>query len=611
MSVLNRVSEYLNDSVRGWAGASLLALWVLAVTYIFINAPDSLNTEAGKTVFAASTWLQIASWVAAGAAYVSLVFNKEAWDTGAKKNSTHLLAIAPILFLTMAFYVETIADWFILDDILHLRFVRDAGLWSSFYDPGSQLSWSNFTPFLQLSFGLDYSAWGVNPVGFYAHHLLSFCAMLVAVYALATRVIPPVGAATILMAFVSTRAAMALATQLMTRHYIEGLAFAALSLLLFCSALHRKSIVLAIAGAVLYLFAALNKELYLPLVGLVPFLPVGTLHHRLKYGILYGFSALVYLIWRFSLQGNNLQLSAQAYDHQSLVGIGEYLSSLALSYPQFMQWTHLHLYLLMGLCFLCILSLSMKSSRQLLFLAVLGVCVLVPVFPVFSTLAGRFLLLLTLLVYGVAVYALYLRRSIWRIKPLVILVGSIVVLSGYYSARPAHQEAWAFKQKLEAEGRFMFENDEPDTALLTDDWLYLWEYKFLRENATTPYFATSQCLAPARIEKFYSYAGGAVSEVSADRTGCAQEASNIPLHVNLEVTRNLVKWDFGPWQSGSYAIVFEDLGALAAIPQGQVGRFPIDSSFRVWYQNDQGQFTVSESLEMNTASENKVSWSRE
>jgi len=55
--------------------------------------------------------------------------------------------------------------------------------------------------------------------------------------------------------------------------------------------------------------------------------------------------------------------------------------------------------------------------------------------------------------------------------------------------------------------------------------------------------------------------------------------------------------------------VFEDLGALAAIPQGQVGRFPIDSGFRVWYQNDQGQFTVSESLEMNTASENKVSWS--
>ena len=611
MSALNRVSEYLNDSVPGWTGASLLTLWVLAVTYIFINAPDSLDTETGRIVFTTSTWLQIALWVAAGATYISLVFNKEAWDIGAKKNSTHLLAIAPILFLATALYVQTISGWFILDDIFHLRFVRDAGLWSSFYDPGSQLSWSFFTPFLQISLGLDYFAWGVNPVGFYAHHLLSFCAMLAAVYALATRVIPPVGAATILMAFVSTRTAMALATQLMTRHYIEGLAFAALSLLLFCSALHRKSIVLAIAGSALYLLAALHKELYLPLVGLVLFLPVGTLHNRLKYGILYGFSALVYLIWRFSLQGYNLQLSTQVYNHQSLSGIGEYLSSLALSYPQFMQWTHLHLFLLVGLCFLCILSLAMKSSRQLLFLAVLGICILVPVFPVFSTLAGRFLLLVTLLVYGIAIYALYLRRSIWRVRPLVILVGSIVVLSGYYSARPAHQQAWAFKQKLEAESRFMFENDEPDTALLTNDWLYLWEYQFLRENGTAPYFATSQCLVPARIDKLYGYVGGTVSEVSVDRTGCGQEASNMPLHVNLEVTRNLVKWDFGPWQSGSYAVVLEDMGALAAVPQGQVGRFPIDSSFRVWYQNDQGQFTVSESLEMNTGSENKVSWSRE
>ena len=164
-------------------------------------------------------------------------------------------------------------------------------------------STANFTPMLPLAYETDLALFGVQPRGFYAHHLIVFALAIVALYAylrtFATPLVALLGAA----AFALSQPAFTVATMLMDRHYAEGMLFAVLALLLF----RRGSAASAACAAVLYLLACAEKEVYVPLpllVVLQDFVLRRGWRVLLRNAALCGVAAILYLAWRVFMLGS-------------------------------------------------------------------------------------------------------------------------------------------------------------------------------------------------------------------------------------------------------------------------------------------------------------------
>ncbi len=86
--------------------------------------------------------------------------------------------------------------------------------------------------------------------------------------------------------------------QLMTRHCIEGLVLALMSLYMFTRCLNKPAIGAWAASVGCYLLAVTCKEVYVPLVLLLPFIPRGPVRARLR--LLY-FAGLMLAPFRWKL----------------------------------------------------------------------------------------------------------------------------------------------------------------------------------------------------------------------------------------------------------------------------------------------------------------------
>jgi hypothetical protein len=94
-----------------------------------------------------------------------------------------------------------------------------------------------------------------------------------------------------------------IAAGLMHGHYATGLAFTLLSILGWTRYLKGGRGYWLAVSALSYLLATTCKEVYVPLVGLLPFLPAGTLRQRIRALLPFMLVAVVYTGWRYLLLG--------------------------------------------------------------------------------------------------------------------------------------------------------------------------------------------------------------------------------------------------------------------------------------------------------------------
>lgn len=191
------------------------------------------------------------------------------------------------------------------DDPEMLQFIVDESIIDGLYKPETwqKIGPPFFTPLLMLSYAVDYAIFGAEAWGFYLHQVASLALVLLLTYHLFVKITGQwtwAAIGTLLCAIgIPT---FVLAEQIMTRHYIEGLAWSILSYNFYVKNNRTSTFI----SAILYFLAILSKEVFIPLPLVLFILSPRNLSSLLQSAQRLlphiGLSAL-YIFWRFYMLG--------------------------------------------------------------------------------------------------------------------------------------------------------------------------------------------------------------------------------------------------------------------------------------------------------------------
>ena len=191
------------------------------------------------------------------------------------------------------------------DDGAHLSYAAQYTPWQYCLEPhiAQGHSSANVAPWNLLFYDINLSLFGMAAAGHYAHLLLLVGLGAALFYAVLREWVEPLPALIGAVALLLGKPTAHIAAGLMHGHYATGFVFAMLSILGWTRYLKGGRGYWLGLSALAYLLATTCKEVYVPLVVLLPFLPVGTRQQRVRALIPFVLIALVYIGWRYLLLG--------------------------------------------------------------------------------------------------------------------------------------------------------------------------------------------------------------------------------------------------------------------------------------------------------------------
>lgn len=228
---------------------------------------------------------------------------------GRRSLSFALCCFSACALLTLLLYGSAISGWWCCDDPQILKHALRYTPWEYFTVPAAwrALIPYSLTPWLSLVYDLDHALFGLNPLTFYAHNLLTITLCAFLIYCIARQWADHWYACGGALLFLAGSPIMTAAYQLMVRHYIEGLFFYLLALWLSMQAL-RKDVrwptLRAVMAGIAFVVAITAKEIYVPL-GIVPFLlPLGSFRQRFRAAWPLLLVMALYVPWRWYMLGD-------------------------------------------------------------------------------------------------------------------------------------------------------------------------------------------------------------------------------------------------------------------------------------------------------------------
>lgn len=219
----------------------------------------------------------------------------------------HENVCAFILLITLAFaiYQSALLGYWRFDDGAHLNFVARYSPWQYFLQPSIAVQQSaHITPYNAFFYEINLALFGMEPKWHYAHQILILSATAFATYRLMRFWQRPEVSLLASITFLLGLPTLYVAHQLMTGHYSTGLLFSVLSLYFFVLGVRQKQNKRVLLGAVFYFLATTCKEVYVPLVLILPFIPVGdNLKTRLKASLSFIVITILYVLWRYIVLG--------------------------------------------------------------------------------------------------------------------------------------------------------------------------------------------------------------------------------------------------------------------------------------------------------------------
>jgi hypothetical protein len=192
-----------------------------------------------------------------------------------RKNNTIALFLLALLVLVL--HGSAVHAYWRWDDGTHLFNSTQYTPWSVFLNPEvtRAVSGNQFAPWNLFVYQVNSALFGMDPRGFYLHHLLSLAAAAFALYVLMRQWFAPWRAMLAPALLLMGAPAFHMAQQLMVGHYLDGLTFACLALWAQLRAVDRRQWRWAWLAAGLYLLSTLCKEVYVPWIALALFMPLG------------------------------------------------------------------------------------------------------------------------------------------------------------------------------------------------------------------------------------------------------------------------------------------------------------------------------------------------
>ncbi|MHB8354375.1 MAG: hypothetical protein ACYDCF_08095, partial [Burkholderiales bacterium] len=471
------------------------------------------------------------------------------------------------------------------------------------FDPTTwqSLSWANFTPWLVLDFSLDFRLFGINPVGFYVHHLLLLggCAWLL--YLLLQRFMKPPWAILGAILFLLSTPVTALAHQLMARHYMTGLFFCLTAILCFLHTLEsapgaRRGVWIAISTAA-YLGALLNKEIFALLPLPLFFLPQGNWRLRVTALVPIVGVAVIYLVWRSWMLGSP---------------VGAYSTPGSWALPGALS---VQLVAVVGLAVL-VGSFGVCPHSLLLFAAAIIIATLLPLIPVHAAVADtpRYGLIPAAVFSAATVFILAALASGWRRWGRLLawlIVGVLTVRAGEAAYRESAALELQARQTLQQDQPFW--NDDGSVLVWLPSAVPSWHVegietiRRLRDpGATAPQFIYDEIQLRHLHHAFRTllrvdpatgkYASVAQAELLQRVTTWCEARREAPLEVDMayDSASKILHWRLGPQSTGRYQLVVVDGGILPVPPEHRVRILVSRPQLYVRHDGPPGEVTYSD-----------------
>lgn len=538
------------------------------------------------------------------------------------------LALSALLAaFAWALYHRALSLWLTYDDFFHLHYLYTTTPAQYLLDPEvwQRLPFKMITPLLFLSFDLDLALFGLDAHAFLVHQLLSFSLLVVVVYGVLRLWLPRQWAVLAAVLFALGPVTVTVAPLLIVRHYVETALFGLVAAGLYVLAIRRDRWAFAIASAFFYLAAMLAKEIAVPLVFLLPFIPEGSRRRRLSLAVPHAVMFLAYLIYRRYMLGTIIGGYGWVVDPGDLPRLALLLPGKVglelLGHPSAASWA------MLGALLVGLVAVLLRGRAALLFIVAAILLSLLPILPVSTEMVPRYALpawMVLTLCFPFGIKALTRRGGILR------LIGVGLVLIGLTGAVVAHLDAreamFAKLERMSAENRAFLQMGQgdylrhplgPPASMGELEWI---KTEILKKKRGAGWFYDDLyvCLHPdlGRVWTWDS-ARSQVDDMTATlpalrRRHCSAIRDSAPLSVNMRAVDRTLHWTLGPYHDGQYSFVLGDGVQVFHMPA--IGAFhvrqPGAMSLRVKYRSLEGWITYSPELAMDFSREPTFRWRR-
>lgn len=513
---------------------------------------------------------------------------------------------ALLCLLTFVIFGEVLSANWRSDDTQILAHALRHNVLDNFFNPEvwRQLSPANLTPWVVASFEIDLFLFGMSPFGFYLHQLVAISLVAIACFMLLRLWLDQHFAFAAALIFLLGLPATAAANNLMTRHYVEGLLFACLAVYFCVNYLRNgrsKHLVFAVAA---YVFSISAKEIFVPLVFLIPLLSEGPNRYRVKAFIAFVIVSAVYTLWR----GLMLEGLVGGYTAPSQFLNVDYLMSILtfmVGIPALLlgdYWQGLAVFYSTALAIVLL-----RNKRAVV--VVLGVLALelLPLVPIASTSGisypGRYYLLIWFTFcfsWGFCFKAIEdtLSNRITSTQGNLVFLTLVSVIAIYLiTSKQDFSNAIATSNtEFDVQSKFIWEGEDdkyflPSSRLLNTFWFVrgLREMKeFDSADTSMPNIILDEMFLSEATQPLYEFDSTCkcmldVSETLVGRIKTQQEITDPigNMRVEMSFQNNVFKWDFGPYIDNDYYIFSDYIGVVRFPNQGEFLFYDIEGPLEV------------------------------
>lgn len=531
-------------------------------------------------------------------------------------------------------YKNSLYAFWRFDDGAHLLFATTYSPSQYFFDPEITRQQSLFlTPWNVFFYKINLWLFGFNPEGFYFHQIILLWLASFGTFLLLSLWISSVGWRIFgSVLFLVGAPTSHIANELMTGHYATGLVFTVSALYLYMRSLREQRLDFAIFGALLYLLATSCKEVYVPVAGILLFLPEGSLSVRLKYSAPFGIAALSYVFWRFTVLGTLLS----GYDPN-----GGY--DFHLVWASFIHFP----ILLFGesnlgkvVIILILLLISYETYREELnwnLVSAAIVLLLSPLIPLMFSPGirepGRYLFFIW---WSISVFVTFLCSRAWESgkgKKTLLLIGLLLISASFKNSREETVKVLDAANLLEKSYSFLLSSNSRQIFLVPDFDPNLIPYFNLvlsgmvfaekKLNPTSPVRAEIisdvgyfENLSPKdfsiwRYDSSCRCIAEVTDQVQRDISEYRQRLAEKPLSINLSLRGAIISWKFGPYSHGVYEVILDNIGTYRLPIKGEhsyASEKPLDGYIR--YESPEGWVTRSPKFHLDSTHNPSWIWSR-
>ncbi len=563
-----------------------------------------------------------------------------------------LAAAAALIAALLLLYHQVLRLWWTHDDVFVLHFLSAHRPWQYCLEPRvwRQLPMRMLTPLLFLSTHLDLALFGPDPRAQYAHQLAAAALAFLAFHAMLRLWLPPVTAALGTGIALAGAPAASLMPLPSTRHYLEGLLLAALSIILFVRALRRpggewrerrerreaerpwpwsgrvrrRALALCLS-ALCFLAASLEKEVFVPLVLFYPWLAPGGLGRRLRLSAPHLGAFLFYLGWRLYMLGT----LGGGYGWS--VGAAD-LPHLAVALPLKLVRAMIGASPFAGTLLLAALAAGAVAAcyrrpRAALLLPAAALAAVGPILPASTEMEPRWALPLWLILAAALAFGCdRLARGPRGSRAAAVLLAGLAVVTAVAVNRQSWAVSYAAAERTSAEnrallvlpaGEYLRHPAGPPASLHELQWF---RQAYLRQPPGGGWFFDDLwlcALPPAARVREYDPRSRRVEDVTARvprlrAAHCGSIRDDAPLRVDLLLANGNLRWQLGPYLTGTWSLVVA--GGQDAYPVPPAGGFQVPAlsavTLQVHYASPAGWHTYSPPLSVAAGPRAHVAYTR-